>query len=786
MRFFLFAAWLIVFSVSSSLRAQDITAFQIIRGVVIEKDTRQPLPGVAVIVDGFQPALATATDIEGKFRIQVPVGRRNLRFRFIGFEERVVSNIVLNTAKEVVLEIELLPQAVTTEEIVVSASKSKEKPLNEMSAVSARTFNIEEAQRYASSVNDPGRMAAGFAGVSAPKDNNNDIVVRGNSPVGVLWRLEGIDIPNPNHFARKGSTGGGISILSATLLENGDFSTGAFAAEYGNAFAAVFDLRFRKGNNEKREYTARAGLLGLDIAAEGPFKKGSNGGASYLVNYRYSTLGLLNKMGFRLVGENVENNFQDLCFNVALPTRSAGVFTIFGIGGLSDEIYTTKEDTALWEGTSDYTYSKFTTTVGAIGATHTIAAGKNAYVRTVCLAGGNIVSINADTLNKNFQKYRINSEYYGNGRYAIHSYYYHKLSNRLTLKSGLLASYLLYNMNHNKLNRMIGQRQEILNGRGGSALFQPYAQIKIRTSRKLSFTAGVHGMHFLLNGQTSLDPRLGIQFDPAPRHGFSLGYGIHHQIQPLGNYLTSIDSFGTSYQPNRNLRFTRADHYILGYDFLLTEDFHIRAEFYYQYLRNIPTGTQWNSTYNILNERDGYARFAMLSNARQLNRGIDLTFEKFFSRNYFFLSTVSIFESRYRTYKDIWYNTRYNTGKTFSGLFGKEISFGKHILELGTRMVYSGGLWYTPFDLQASAQAYEGVRDESRPFSVQTPDYFRTDIRIAVRINKKGRASVLGIDVQNVTARKNVFNVNYDVVRQQVVPFNQAGLIPVISWKMEF
>jgi len=775
-----------VFALLITAYGQDPVPKQTVRGTVIEKDTRQPLPGVTVLAEGFQPALATATDADGKFRLEVPVGRRILRFRYLGFEERVIPNIILNTAKEVVFEIELIPQAIATDEVVISASKSKEKALNEMATVSARTFNIEEAQRYASSVNDPGRMAAGFAGVSAPKDNNNDIVVRGNSPVGVLWRLEGIDIPNPNHFARKGSTGGGISILSATLLENGDFSTGAFSAEYGNAFAAVFDLKFRKGNNEKREYTAKAGLLGLDFAAEGPFKKGSTGGGSYLANYRYSTLGILNKIGFRLVGENVENNFQDLCFNLSFPTHSAGVFTIFGIGGLSDEIYTTKEDTSKWEGTSDYTYSKFSTRVGAIGATHTIAAGKNAYVRTVLLAGGNVVSINADTLSKILKPYRTNSEYYANGRYSLHSYYYHKISNKVILKSGFLASWLIFDMNQNKLNRALGQNLNILNGKGGSGLIQPYAQVKVKPGRRLSFTAGVHGMHFLLNGQSSVDPRFGLQFDPMPRHSFSLGYGIHHQVQPLGNYLTSIDSFGTVYQPNRNLRFTRADHYIFGYDFLVTENFHIRTEIYYQYLRNIPTGTQSNSTYNILNERDGYAQFAMLSNARQYNRGIDFTFEKFFAQNYFFLSTISIFESRYRTYQDVWYNTRYNTGRTFSGLFGREMSFGHHVLEMGTRIVYSGGLWYSPFDLQASASAYEGIRDESRPFSIQTPDYFRADIRVAVRINKKGRASILGLDVQNVTARKNVFNVNYDVVRQQVVPFNQAGLIPVISWKMEF
>jgi len=124
-----------------------------------------------------------------------------------------------------------------------------------MSAVSARAFTVEETQKYPAAINDPLRMATNFAGVASLDDGMNQIVIRGNSPTGLLWRMEGIDIPNPNHFAAKGSSGGGISILSSQLLSNSDFITGAFAADYGNALSGVFDLNLRKGNNEKRETT---------------------------------------------------------------------------------------------------------------------------------------------------------------------------------------------------------------------------------------------------------------------------------------------------------------------------------------------------------------------------------------------------------------------------------------------------------------------------------------------------------------------------------------------------
>jgi hypothetical protein len=759
---------------------------QTIRGTVLEKETKQPIPGVVVKLLNNNSLAAVPTDMDGAFRIQVPIGRQSLHFSSLGFEPLVIPQIIVNSAKELVLTIEMQQAVVTGPEIVIVGERPKEKAMNEMSTVSTRTFSIEEAQRYAGSVNDPGRMAAGFAGASAPKDNNNDIVVRGTSPIGILWRLEGIDIPNPNHFARKGSTGGGISILSASLLDNGDFSTGAFAAEYGNALSGVFDLKFRKGNNEKREYTARAGLLGLDLAAEGPFSKNKKGGASYLVNYRYSTLGILNKLGFRLVADNVENSFQDLCFNISIPTQKAGVFTLFGIAGISDEITFPREDTADFIGPSDYTKSVFNTKVGAIGATHTISLGSKTYMRSVLLYGANRVGIVSDTLDKFRSVTNFSNEYYTSGRQSLHVSLNHKFSVKHTLKAGLLASNLFYDMNYNKFNRPLGIPVNVLNGKGNAGLLQPYAQFRSRFGSRVTFNAGLHAMYFLLNKQYAVEPRLGLRVQLTERFSMSVGYGIHHQIQPLGNYLTTIDTGYGFYQPNRDLKFTRADHYVFGLDYLPAKNMRVRAELYYFDLRNIPIGAKAGSTFNILNERDGYAVEKLISEGKQYSKGVDVTLERFFSSNYFFLITASVFDSKYKTLTGNWYNSRYNTNFNFSTLIGKEFVLKNNVIEAGARIVYSNGLRYTPIDVPASIAAYEMVRDDVNAYASQLPAYFRVDLRLAIRLNKLKRASVLGIDIQNATNQKNVFNENFDVVKREVVYFYQSGLIPVISWRMDF
>ncbi|MCB9233455.1 MAG: carboxypeptidase-like regulatory domain-containing protein, partial [Bacteroidia bacterium] len=340
-KLFLGGIFLLVYGI---LSAQTPT--QSIKGTVIDKDTRQPLAGATIMVTDQNPVMGVISDAEGAFFLaNVPVGRHSLRCQFLGYEPFETDGIIISSVKELVMEIELIQASVSGQEVKVTAYKNLNDPVNDLAVVSSRSFSPEETSRYAGSVNDPGRMALSFPGVQQGRDDGeNDIIIRGNSSVGMLWRLEGIDIPNPNHFARPGTSGGGITVFSAQVLGQSDFFSGGLPAEYGNALSGAMDVHFRKGNRTEREYRAKIGLLGMDFMAEGPFAKGKS---SYLVNYRYSTLGLLSSMGFYLVGERVTNNFQDLSFNLAFDGKSGkDFFTVFGIGGLSTEHYQPVEDPA--------------------------------------------------------------------------------------------------------------------------------------------------------------------------------------------------------------------------------------------------------------------------------------------------------------------------------------------------------------------------------------------------------------------------------------------------------
>ncbi|MFC2096621.1 carboxypeptidase-like regulatory domain-containing protein, partial [Bacteroidota bacterium] len=269
---------------------------QTIRGQVIDQDSKSPLIGANIIILNSEPVKGTSSNVDGYFRIdQVHVGRVDLKVTCMGYEAKTIPNLLIGSGKEIVLEIELIESLIQLEDVIITANGHKAEALNEMAVVSAKAFSVEETKRYAGSFNDPARMVSGYAGVTGDATGNNDIVVRGNSPKGILWKLDGIDIPNPNHFADEGSTGGPINALNSAMLNNSDFFSGAFAPEYGNAYSGVFDMKLRNGNNEKREYSASIGVIGMEATLEGPFSKNYNG--SYLINYRYSSLDILDQAG---------------------------------------------------------------------------------------------------------------------------------------------------------------------------------------------------------------------------------------------------------------------------------------------------------------------------------------------------------------------------------------------------------------------------------------------------------------------------------------------------------
>lgn len=758
---------------------------QTIRGSVVDVVSKTPLPGATVVLINSDPLIGSTTDADGNFKLsKVPVGTHSIRISFIGYKELILPNITVNSGKEVVLNVPIEEDITVMEEIVVTPDAEKNKPLNEMATVSARTFSVEETRKFAAAANDPARAALSFAGVVTTGDGNNTISIRGNSPFGLLWRMEGVDIPNPNHFANAGTSGGGISILSSQLLSNSDFMTGAFAAEYGNALAGVFDLNLRKGNNEKREFTAQAGVLGMDIAVEGPFSKNYRG--SYLINYRYSTLSILSKLGVDLF--DAETNFQDLSYNFYLPTERAGNFSLFGFGGLSDQTQVAKKDSSLWTDEGMRYSEQYFSNTGAAGLKHSITLGQNTYLQSAVVMSGNDHGSTEEKLDDNYVSQFEYKRNYLNKKITVSSVLNHKFNARQSIRTGLYFNEYFYNLRERYLDDETNTIEEPINAKGNTSTVQMFAQWNFRISEKLTYNYGMHWLYMPSNGESSIEPRTSLRYAIDDRQSLNVGYGLHSQMQPVGVYEAQVQlPDGTWLKPNKNIGFNKAHHIVVGYDRSLTRHLHAKVETYYQHLYNIAVKNDPTSPVSTLVNEDGYMTDPLVNKGRGRNYGVELTLEQFMHNNMYFLLSTSLFNSEYRALDNIWRSTRFNSQRAMSFTAGKDFPLRKNrTFGVNVRAIYAGGFRTTPIDFEKSRLQGHTEYVESLAYSEQMPDYFRTDLRISLKRNRSRSTSTIALDIQNATNNKNLGGQYYDARSGEIKKWYQVPLLPIISYRIEF
>lgn len=757
-----------------------------IKGRVIDAENAQAIVGATIIVE--VPELkGTSTDIDGFFRLEdIPTGKVIVKCSYIGYEPFESSPLSLTTGKEMEITITLTEQVQKTDEVVVMGNANG-RVKNESMTVSSKSFDIKETQRFAASLNDPGRVALNYPGVQAGQDNDNDVMVRGNSAVGVLWRLEGIDVPNVNHFSRPGSSGGGITALSPNVLARSDFSTGAFPAEYGNAFSSVFDIKFRKGNNERFEFNTNIGVLGLNFSAEGPMAK--DGNSSFLFSYRYSTLSVLDAVGIHVVSKDTRNIYQDLSFNIDLGSKKKARINLFGLGGISSEITNAKKDTSVWEKWNDKVQTDFLTNLGVLGVSWTQILNNDAYIKTVIAGTYNDIIDANDTLDYTANFFNIDSLRATQSKIALHSFYNKKINAKLSLRAGLSFDQYFYNFFQRKYNHEAAQQNIQINGKGQTQVIQPYAQIKYRLNEKATLIGGFRAIYLSLNNTYSLEPRLSFQQKIGKTQEFNLAYGLHGQVLPLGSYFQiSTDSLGNESMPNHDLKMIKSHHIVASYQIRFAKNYKIRLEPYFQYLYDVPVSADSASTEFLLNSRKGFADTKMVSQGKGMNYGIDLSFEKYYTNNWFMMLNASLFKSSYTPLNGKTYHTFYDNRFGISAMGGYEVPFKKNssALEFGMRIQFSGGFRGTPIDKAASAAAREAVYDQNNPYSIVLPNYFRPDLRIAYKQNKKKFSWNVSLDLANFIDYKNVLRETYNIGTNAIEYKYQTGLTPILAFQFDF
>lgn len=795
---------------------------QTVRGQVIDKVSSVGLPGAIVrLKNDSTKKFAASTDANGYFKLEaVPVGRRSFIISLFGYTSVPLTDIVVTSGKEVFLTIEMEESLVQMDEVVVDAGEKKD-VVADMEAVNVKTFSIEETERYPGSRQDPARMASNFAGVQGTNDSRNDIVVRGNSPSGLLWRLEDIDIPNPNHFAVAGSAGGPTAIINNKYLANSEFYTGAFPANYGNALGGVFDLKMRNGNNQKHERTFQFGILGTELSLEGPINRQK--GSSYFVNYRYSTLKLLSGLNIKL-GTSAVPQYQDGAFRFNFPTKKAGVFSLSAIGGYSTiKIILSKQKERPKELYGDLNRDQyFTSDMGVAILNHSYSFNSRTFMKTSLAYGMQGLNVQHYIIlrDKNFVPNDTLPQILGydfyEGKATLAWYVKHKVNPKNSFKAGFFAN--AFHIDFYDEARIPSRYDTIaqaiedktfktrINSTADFYLIQPYIAYVHKFNEKWSANLGVFAQYLTLNNHYTIEPRASIRYQFKENQSLSLAYGMHSQMQPTYIYFAVPDSLvidGKTYgnaarvQDNKSLDFSKSQHAVLGYDYQISKYFRTKLEAYYQYLWNVPVYAV-PSGVSLLNRGATFNRFfpvyTMENKGTGYNYGLELTFEKLFNRHYFLLYSASVFESKYKASNGKTFNTDFNGNYMMNLLAGVEYEVGrskKNAINASLKFTYGGGKRYSPVDVAASNAIMDVVADNDKVNTLQFNPYNRLDFRLAYKINGKHAAYEIALDLVNVMNTKNVLALSYapdpaNINADPLVKNYQLGFLPLFYVKIDF
>jgi hypothetical protein len=737
-----------------------------VRGQVSDLLTESAIENATVSIVGQN--LNTQTNANGEFSFEdVSVGRIELLISSVGFNNTNIKELLLATNKELVVNVFMETATNELNEVTVTAAT----PNLSGAQTSLHAITVEQVMRFPATFFDPARLAFSYPGVANTNDQANGMSIRGNNPRGLQWRLEGIEIVNPNHLSNAGTfsdqataNAGGTNMVSAQMMGNMNFLTGAFPAEYGNALSGVMDMRLRKGNNKEYEHTAQVGLIGIDLATEGPLNKEK--GSSYLINYRYSFTSLLALGGLSFGGETIK--FQDLAMNLSFQNEKFGDITIFAMGGLNSNEFAFNDEEGLGpEFEKDNLVIDYYGKMGAAGITHSKKVNSNVLWKNAVVYSGlrteRSQAVNNPTTSLYLPAQIVVSK---TSKLSFSSIVTKRFSANSGLKTGLYIT---------KTADSLLSFQNSLVGDFSSWLIQPFVQYNTSLGNKTNLTAGLHYLNYSLNNSSSLEPRANLGFTLSAKSKLNVAYGRHSQL--FSSWL---------YAGNEKLKPTLSDQFVLNYELKLKKASSITAELYYTTIFNdLSSASQ--AHLSGINITEYISPASLINNGKGRNYGLELNYNRYLDNGFFALINATLYKSEYLALDGNYYESRYSGNHIFNVTIGKEWDISKdRVLGVNTRIVWMGGFRNYTIDTAISKLAKRTIFDYNAPLTAKNPDYFRPDIRVYLKRSKAKLNRMWSIDIQNVANYQNTSFNYYDAFQNKVITKYQLGMVPMLNYRWEF
>ncbi|MFK8038285.1 MAG: carboxypeptidase regulatory-like domain-containing protein [Crocinitomicaceae bacterium] len=760
-------------------------SYQTVRGSVSDKFTEATIPGVEIkILKDGKVLMNTLSNENGVFNIgKIELGTYDILFNHIQYKSFISPGVEISVSKEIVMDIVMELSVKSLTEVEVTPPKLRGQPVNEMATTSSYSIQADDAKRIAGGLDDPIRVAGTLPGVtSATGFSENFISIRGNSPRSLKYIMEGIELPNPTHFSRIGSAGGTFTIFSLQLLDKSDFYTGAFSAQYGNALGGVFDAKFRKGNNQKHEHIIQAGVLGLDIASEGPLSKSKK--ASYAINYRFGLVGLA-----RLIGYPTQPIYQDLSFTLNFPLTNRSNLKLFAIGGTSLRDRLAEKDSSLWEESIDRTNLILRSEMGSFGAVFKhFLTDQTVFKATAAISYTKQID-NKQYLTNDYSTIDQRTNEYKSMPISFATSLKHKFNKRHFHITGLSFANTFHDWRSSRYKFNSQSTIIPFNGSGVSNELQAYTLSKFILTNRLNLNLGVHYTYYDVNSGQAIEPRVSIDYKLNPRHSLSASFGMHSQIEHFATYWYTDKATDSNLHPNKNLEFAKSNHYILGYKGKVWTNHSLRIEAYYQQLNNVPIDL--TGTFSTINMSELQEIRLLNNNGTGANYGLDIGFERYTENGLYYIFNGSVYRSLYTGSDNIQRSTAYDNQYNIKLLIGKEYKLkekgGKYkAFAWNTNLSMLGGAPYTPVDLAASEIEQETIYNEAVAFSERDDALVFLDFTFSYKINSTKRRSVWALQIKNLFSNGNAIYREYDTVTKEEVIIPSSSVFPVISYRLEF